>query len=76
MTKPILILSTDRILSWEQREAMQAALAPLAQRLGMEPVIADPGIQVTVQRDMQPLVDAVEAQTAAINQLIAVLSKG
>ena len=69
MNKPLLVLSCDRLFSEEHRENMRDALAVLADKVGMEAMVAEGGVTVSVHRDLQPLVDAITKQTEVMSRL-------
>lgn len=69
--KPLLVIQTERHLSQGQRLLIREAAEAMATRVGMEALILDGGLKAEVHRDFAPLIDAITAQTDAINQLAA-----
>lgn len=70
MNKPLIALTFPGHLSHAQRENVEALLAPLAERLGAEPMVLESGATVAVHHDMAPLIAAIEANTMAVDALV------
>jgi hypothetical protein len=70
LSRSLLTVSSERNLSSEQMDRLSAMLQPMAAQLGMTALVLDGGLQAHVHRDLTPLVDAIQAQTAAITKLV------
>ena len=68
----LLIVKPQVPLKREQREAVRAWAEEARGRIGMEVLVTEPGIDIDVHSDIAPLVEAMQAQTAAITELVAV----
>lgn len=70
----LLILKSDRALSKEQLDRMMPGLEKLEKDIGMNVVLLDDHITGHVERDLQPLVDALTAQTEMMGRLVLALA--
>jgi len=68
----LLIVKAQAPLKLEQRKAIRDWAKETESRIGMDVLVVEPGIDVDVHRDIGPLIDAMQAQTAAITDLVAV----
>jgi hypothetical protein len=66
MSKSLLVVSTDSCLSRVQRDRMADEFGRYAAHLGFELVIADGGMSVSVDRDLSPLIEAINKQTESV----------
>ena len=64
----VLVVKVSRPLSQEQEEALMRQLAAIK---GYQAVIVASEMEVTTHPSLQPLVDAITAQTKAIHELAA-----
>lgn len=69
----VLVLTTDKVLSEEERDKASKNLEGMTEYLGMKVILIDGGIGARVERDHSDLVAAVTAQTEAIGLLIEAL---
>lgn len=67
--KSLLVIKSPSILQSRQREILQEAASVLAEKLGYECVVLDGGMDADVHHSPTLLIDALHAQTAAINGL-------
>lgn len=66
MNKPLLVLRYPNNLSQERYEMALAALKPVAESIGAEPLVVCGGVEAAVHQDLAPLISAIEANTRAI----------
>ena len=67
--KSLLVGQIEHRLSMAQAVRLREALEPAANRLGLELLFVGAGMKAEVYRDLTPLVEAIEKQTAAITAL-------
>ena len=70
----LLILTTPGQLSQQQLKKMQPVLGEMGQRLGMNVQLFGGDVTARVERDLQPLVDALTAQTEMMGRLVLALA--
>lgn len=71
MSKPsLLVITSESPLSDAARGSLYQVLGPLGKELGMLVAVMDSGLKAEVHRDLSPLVEAIQAQTHAITQLV------
>lgn len=71
-TKPpaLLVITSEFPLSADTRERIVQAFSPIAEQVGMLVAVMDQGLKAEVHRDLSHLVEALQAQTHAIQMLI------
>ncbi|MEX1669130.1 hypothetical protein AB4876_09415 [Zhongshania guokunii] len=70
MSKSLLVLSTDTVLSAERVDKLGECLRPAVERMGFGLVIADGGLRVGVHHDLSALLAAINAQTESVRKLV------
>lgn len=71
VSKPsLLVISTEQALSEETCKRIHETLAPRAKEAGMLMAVLSDGLKAEVHRDLSPLVEALQAQTHAIQSLV------
>lgn len=69
----LLVISTDRPMKEESRQFLLKQLTPIAQSMGMKPLVLSDGLQAGVHSDISPLLTAMLEEQKATNRLLAEL---
>lgn len=70
----LLILNSTRPLSREEFDRLKPAMEKIEKATGMKVVLLDDPLSAKVERDLQPLVDALTAQTEMMGRLVLALA--
>ena len=71
--KSLLVLSTSKPITQQQKELMAEAITPIANSMGMAALILTDGIEVGIHSDIRPLMQAMIDKQQTTNELLAAL---
>lgn len=69
----LLVVSTDRPMKEETRQLLVKQLTPIAESMGMKPLVMSDGLQAGVHSDIRPLLESMVTEQQKTNSLLAAL---
>lgn len=69
----LLVVKAKGRLTPEQAEKIQSLLTPIAEKMGITPLIVDEGLDVGVHSDIRPLLEEQLTEQRKTNQLLLML---
>lgn len=69
----LLVVSTDRPMKEETRQFLVSQLTPVAESMGMKPLVLSDGLQAGVHSDIRPLLESLVAEQQKTNALLSAL---
>lgn len=69
----LLVVSTDRPMKEETRQLLVKQLTPIAESMGMKPLVMSDGLQAGVHSDIRPLLQSLLDEQRKTNGLLLAL---